>query len=159
MTNRLQVTRISVAALSLAAVAAITGCGMMKPSSSAAPMSNMVALSTQLRASSEVPPNASPATGTVDAVFNKDTNMLRWKVSYSGLTGPATAGHFHGPAAPGANAGVVLPWSSSMVSPMEGSATLTPVQMADLMAGRWYANVHTAANPGGEVRGQMMVRN
>lgn len=155
MTNRRQVTRISVAALSLAAVAAITGCGMMKPSSSAAPMSNMVALSTQLRASNQVPPNASPATGTVDAVFNKDTNMLRWKVSYSGLTGPATAGHFHGPAAPGANAGVVLPWSS----PMEGSATLTPVQMADLMAGRWYANVHTAANPGGEIRGQMMVRN
>jgi len=95
----------------------------------------------------------------VDAVFNKDTSMLRWKVSYSGLTGPATAGHFHGPAAVGTNAGVVLPWGSPITSPMEGSATLTPAQTADLMAGRWYANVHTAANPGGEVRGQMVVRN
>ena len=159
MTNRRQATRISLAALSLIAVAALAGCGMMKPSSTAASMSNMVALSTQLRASSQVPPNASPATGTVDAVFNKDTSMLRWKVSYSGLTGPATAGHFHGPAAVGTNAGVVLPWGSPITSPMEGSATLTPAQTADLMAGRWYANVHTAANPGGEVRGQMVVRN
>lgn len=159
MTSRRQAARISLAALSLAAVAAITGCGMMQPSSTAASMSNMVALSTQLRASNQVPPNASPGTGTVDAVFNKDTSMLRWKVSYSGLTGPATAGHFHGPAAAGANAGVVLPWGSAITSPMEGSATLTPAQTADLMAGRWYANVHTAANPGGEVRGQMLVRN
>ena len=159
MTSRRQAARISFAALSLAAVAAITGCGMMKPSSTAASSSNMVALSTQLRASNQVPPVASPGTGTVDAVFNKDTSMLRWKVSYSGLTGPATAGHFHGPAAVGANAGVVLPWGSAVTSPMEGSATLTPAQTADLMAGRWYANVHTAANPGGEVRGQMLVRN
>ena len=159
MTNRRQATRISLAALSLAAVAAITGCGMMMPSSTPAAMSNMVAMSTQLRGSNEVPSNTSPATGTVDAVFNKDTSMLRWKVSYSDLTGPATAGHFHGPAATGANAGVVLPWSGTIASPMEGSATLTPAQTADLMAGRWYANVHTAANPGGEIRGQMMVRN
>ena len=159
MTTRRQATRLSLAALSLVAVAAVTGCGMMQPSSTAASMSNRVALSTQLRASNQVPPNASPATGTVDAVFDKDTSMLRWKVSYTGLTGPATAGHFHGPAAAGANAGVVLPWGSPITSPLEGSATLTPAQTADLMAGRWYANVHTAANPGGEVRGQMLVRN
>ena len=39
---------------------------------------------------------------------------------------------------------------------MQGSATLTDGQMADLMAGKWYANVHTAANPAGEIRGQMV---
>ena len=92
-------------------------------------------------------------------MFNKDTNLLRWKVNYTGLTGPATAAHFHGPAATGANAGVALAWSGPISSPMEGSATLTAPQMADLMAGRWYANIHTAANPGGELRGQMTVRN
>ena len=119
----------------------------------------MVALSTQLRAANEVPPNASQATGTVDAVLNKDTNLLRWKVSYTGLSGPVTGAHFHGPAAVGANAGVVLPWPGPVTSPMEGSATLTPAQVAELVAGRWYANIHTAANPGGEIRGQMMVRN
>lgn len=137
------------------AAVAVTGCGMMsrQPESP-----NLVAFTTQLRGANEVPANASPGTGTVDAVFNKDTNLLRWKANFSGLTGPATAAHFHGPAAVGANAGVVLPWKGPITSPLEGSATLTAAQAADLMAGRWYANIHTAAHPGGEVRGQMTVR-
>ena len=66
----------------------------------------------------------------VDAVFNKDTNLLRWKVNYTGLSGPATAAHFHGPAAIGANAGVVLGWTAPITSPMDGSATLTSTQAA-----------------------------
>ena len=110
-----------------------------------------------LSAASEVPPNASTATGTLEASVNKDSNLLTWTVTYSGLTGPATGGHFHGPAMAGSNAGVVLPFSGSLASPIKGSATLTAAQMADLMAGRWYANLHTAANPGGEIRGQVMV--
>jgi len=157
MPTRRQAVRLSLATLSLVAAAAITGCGMMQRQSM--PASNMVALSTQLRAANEVTPNASQASGTVDAVFNKDTSLLRWKVSYTGLSGPATAAHFHGPASVGANAGVVLPWSGPITSPMEGSATLSAAQAAELVAGRWYANVHTAANPGGEIRGQMTVRN
>ena len=157
MSTRRQAVRLSLAALSLVAAAAITGCGMMQGHSM--PASNLVTLSTQLRAASEVPPNASQATGTVDAVFNKDTSQLRWKVSYTGLSGPATAAHFHGPASVGANAGVVLPWPGPIASPMDGSTTLTAAQAAELMAGRWYANIHTAANPGGEIRGQMTVRN
>lgn len=155
MRTRRQITRFSLAATAVVAVAAVTGCGMMSRS----PQSNMVAFTTQLRAANEVPAIISTATGSVDAVLNKDTNLFRWKVNYTGLSGPATAGHFHGPAAVGANAGVVVPWASPMTSPMEGSATLTAAQTADLMAGRWYANVHTAANPGGEIRGQMTVRN
>ena len=153
MTTRRHITRFGFAAIAVVAAVTVTGCGMMSPSS------NLVALTTQLRAGNQVPPNSSQASGSVDAVLNKDTNLLRWKVNYTGLTGPATAGHFHGPAAMGANAEVVLPWSGVMSTPSEGSATLTAAQAADLMAGRWYANVHTAANPGGEIRGQMMVRN
>ena len=83
--------------------------------------------------------------------------MLRWKLTYSGLSGPATGAHFHGPAMPGSNAGVVVPFTSA-TSPIEGQATLTPAQLADLMDGKWYANVHTASNPGGEIRGQVMVK-
>ena len=144
---------VAIIVVALAAITTISGCGMMSR------QTNLVAFSTQLRGANEVPPNASQGSGSVDAVLNKDTNLLRWKINYTGLTGPATGGHFHGPAAIGVNAGVVLPWSATMGSPMEGSATLTSAQAADLMAGRWYANVHTAAHPGGELRGQMTVRN
>ena len=156
MQTRRQIHRAYLAAMTLAAagaVVAISGCGSMMP------RSNQVALSTQLRAGNEVPPNASTASGSVDAAFNKDTNLLRWKVNYSGLSGPATAAHFHGPAGVGANAGVAVGWANPITSGMEGSATLTAAQAADLMAGKWYANIHTAANPGGEIRGQMTVRN
>lgn len=161
MIPRRQALRLSLATLTVSALAVLGGCGMMKPSATgaAAPSANLVALSTQLRGTNEVPPNASPAVGTVDAVFDKSTSLLRWKASYSGLSGPVTGAHFHGPAGPGANAGVVLPWQSPVASPTEGSAMLSPAQAAELLAGRWYANVHTAANPGGEIRGQMTVRN
>ncbi len=40
-------------------------------------------------------------------------------------------------------------------SPIGGSVRLTEAQQADLLAGRWYFNVHTQASPGGEIRGQL----
>ena len=149
--NRLSLASFAIAAASATVV--LSGCGSMMQSS------NMVALTTQLRGTNEVPPITASGTGSVDAAFNKDTMQLRWKVTYSGLTGAATAGHFHGPAPVGSNAGVALGWPNPVASGMDGSATLTAAQAADLLAGRWYANIHTAANPGGELRGQMTVRN
>ena len=103
---------------------------------------------------SEVPPTASSGTGSIEAVFDPATKKLTWKGSYTGLTGPETMAHFHGPAAAGVNAGVVVPVDAKS-SPFEGSATLTDEQAADLMAGKWYFNVHTAQNKAGEIRGQM----
>jgi hypothetical protein len=130
------------------ATIALAGCGMMGSSSTAS-------FSGTMNAASEVPPNMTRGSGMAEAWLNKDTHVLKYKIVYTGLSGPATAGHFHGPASAGANAGVVLPFANP-ASPIEGQATLTPAQEADLMAGRWYANVHTAANPGGEIRGQML---
>ena len=114
------------------------------------------AFEAKLSGTSEVPANASPGSGTLEASLDKQTSVLNWTVTYSGLTGPVKAGHFHGPAMVGANAGVALGFTGSVESPVKGSATLTDAQVADLMAGKWYVNLHTAANPGGEVRGQVM---
>ena len=103
---------------------------------------------------SETPPNASTGTAAID--WDAATKKLSWKITYSGLSGPATAAHFHGPAEPGKNAGVAVAIPNATTSPAEGSATLTDAQAADLLAGKYYVNVHTAANPGGEIRGQVM---
>ena len=114
-----------------------------------------VAFKADLKASEEVPPNESKATGTVTATYDTASKKLSWKGNYSGLTGPATMAHFHGPAEPGKNAGVAVPIAPS-ASPFENSANLTDAQAADLLAGRWYVNVHTGAHPGGEIRGQLV---
>jgi len=103
----------------------------------------------------EVPPNASAGKGTADLDYDPASKKLSWKLSYSGLSGPATAAHFHGPAEAGKNAGVAVAIPNATSSPVEGSATLTDAQAADLTAGKYYINIHTAANPGGEIRGQV----
>ena len=108
-----------------------------------------------LDGASEVPANTSAGKGTADIDYDAASKKLSWKVTYSGLSGPATAAHFHGPAAPGANAGVKVPIANAGSSPVEGSATLNDEQAADLVAGKYYVNVHTAANPGGEIRGMV----
>jgi hypothetical protein len=113
----------------------------------------VVNLKAAMNASSEVPPTSSSGSGTLTATYDTATKKLSWKGSYSGLSGPATAAHFH-LGDPGKNGGVVVPISPA-ASPFEGSATLTDAQAADLLAGKWYVNVHTEANKGGEIRGQV----
>ena len=113
-------------------------------------------LKATLDGKSEVPPNTSAAKGSADLEWDAATKKLSWKITYSGLSGPATAAHFHGPAAAGANAGVAVAIPNATSSPVEGSATLTDAQAADLAGGKYYINIHTAANPGGEIRGQVM---
>lgn len=120
-------------------------------------MSDTATVSAKLAGANEVPATTSAGTGMLEGTLDKKTNVLSWTVTYSGMSGPVKAGHFHGPAAAGANAGVALGFTNGVESPIKGSATLTPAQVADLVAGKWYVNLHTAANPGGEVRGQVMV--
>ena len=103
----------------------------------------------------QMPPNTTKGTGALQATYDPASKKLTYTVTYKDLSGPATAAHFHGPAAAGANAGVVVPAAASLTSPIKGEATLTDAQAADLAAGRWYFNVHTAANPPGEIRGQV----
>jgi hypothetical protein len=99
---------------------------------------------------------SSSGKGTATGSLDTNTKTLTWTVDYSGLSGPATAAHIHGPADPGANAGIVVPFSGNLASPIKGSATLTDAQIAQLEAGKWYVNIHTEANKPGEVRGQLV---
>jgi hypothetical protein len=99
---------------------------------------------------------ASSGKGMTTASLDTTTKTLTWTVDYSGLSGPATAAHIHGPADPGANAGIVVPFTGNLASPIKGSATLTDAQIAQLEAGKWYVNIHTEANKPGEIRGQLV---
>jgi hypothetical protein len=114
-------------------------------------------LKADLKASAEVPPKDSAGTGSLTATLNTDTNLLTYHIEFSGLTGPVAAAHFHGPAAEGANAKPQLPIKETPItSPVDGKATLTAEQAKELVDGKWYFNLHTAANPGGEIRGQVV---
>jgi CHRD domain len=119
-----------------------------------AAFAEMVKYKADLKASNEVPAVDSKGSGTLEATYDTATKKLTYTATYKDLTGPATAAHFHGPADAKTNAGVVVP-AKDAASPIKGEATLTDAQAADLAAGKLYFNVHTAANKGGEIRGQV----
>jgi CHRD domain-containing protein len=122
-------------------------------------MAATMSFKVNLNGAQQVPPVQTGATGTADLTYDPGTRMLTWNVTYSGLSGPATMAHVHGPAAQGKNGPPVI-WLSekgaAVGNPIKGEATLTPEQAQQMMAGDWYINVHTQANPGGEIRGQVM---
>ncbi|GEM_PF-1021967 len=109
----------------------------------------------------EVPANASTATGFGRVTLNNAENSITASFHFSSLGTGTTAGHIHGPAAPGANAPVIFD-----MAPTGGQTTgnvinrvfaVTPAQVADLKAGLWYFNIHTTGFGGGEIRGQLTI--
>lgn len=105
-----------------------------------------------INGASEVPANASAATGSATGTFNTTTKILTVTVTYTGVT--ATNGHIH-KAAAGVSGGVIFPFSP-FTSPINFSGTLDATQEADLMANLYYVNIHSAAFPAGEIRGQLI---
>jgi hypothetical protein len=93
-------------------------------------------------------------TGSASITFDDETNLLSWNISWSGLSAPVTAAHFHGPALPDENAGVTVGFDHT-INPNVGSATLDAVQAAELLNELWYINVHSSNFPAGEIRGQV----
>jgi len=133
----------SLAVLTLGAFAAI------------APAALAEAIKVKLKGSNQVPPVDTKASGNATLTYDTASKRLSWKITYSGLSGTAIAAHFHGPAQLNQTAKVALPIPNISAN-TQGFATLTDAQAADLLAGRYYINVHTAANKGGEIRGQVM---
>jgi hypothetical protein len=109
----------------------------------------------------EPPPNTndSKAFGVAFVTFNADAGELCFSISYEefDLTSEETNAHFHAPAPPGVNAPVLIQLPTPG-SPKNGCVTpqLTEEQRRDLFRGLWYINIHTANNPGGEIRGQVL---
>jgi hypothetical protein len=116
----------------------------------------MMRMKTALSGTNEVPPNDSKASGSVEVTYDTASKKLSWNGTYENLSGPATAAHFHA-GEKGKNGGVVVPifMGADAKSPFSGSATLTDEQARDLMDGKWYVNIHTAAHKAGELRGQV----
>jgi len=116
-----------------------------------APNPNVTFLAT-LNGASEVPANGSTATGTATLTFNTTTKIFTLTVNHN-IASP-TGAHIH-KGAVGVNGGVEFPLTTA--SPITyTSAALTAAQEADLNANLYYVNIHTAAFPGGEIRGQLM---
>ena len=118
-------------------------------------MAETVTFHATMNGNSEVPPNTTKGTGMATVTLDTATHKITYDITYSGLTGPATMAHIHGPAMAGKNAPVVYPFKDP-ASPIKGEGTLTAAQQADMMAGEYYVNVHTAEHKGGEIRGQLM---
>jgi CHRD domain len=128
------------------------------PSTVTAPATTDAAgLTARLSGASEVPPTPSTAKGDLQATLDKHSRVLTWTLALSGLSGPPTGAHFHGPAAPGENADPAAPITVTGQPTDNGVITLTAAQMDALLAERWYINVKTAAHPDGEIRGQVIV--
>ncbi|HSV83444.1 MAG TPA: CHRD domain-containing protein [Ramlibacter sp.] len=110
-----------------------------------------------LQGAQEVPPVPGAGSGRAELQLEPHGYLLRWRVTYAALSGPVTAAHLHGPSGPGQNAPPVIPFDPGP-SPISGQARLTPEQATQLQSGQWYVNLHTAAHPQGEVRGQVRHR-
>ena len=108
----------------------------------------------------ETPAVPSTSIGLLNVSYNKVTKVLSYDFTWSGLSGPVTAGHIHGLAPTGYAAGVVQGFSglsATTSGTYSGSLVVdgTRVKEEDLLNGLYYVNIHTALYPGGEIRGQI----
>lgn len=95
-------------------------------------------------------------TGKVDATLDTDTHQLKYTIDYSGLSGPVTVAHFHGPAKADAEAGVMAKIPGPYTSGMSNTITIDSATQAAMLHGMTYVNLHTDAHPKGEARAQLM---
>jgi CHRD domain len=133
----------------------------MNDNSTAATSNVMIKTTLPMKPDQEVPANNSSASGTADVTYNKNTKMLTYTLNWSGLTGNATMAHIHGTAPRGTNAGVKHDLTNVLKKETSGSFTdsvkidASDIKEDSLLSGFYYFNIHTPANPGGEIRGQI----
>ena len=75
-----------------------------------------------------MPPVNSAGNGQAELQWNRNSNVLSWKVTFTGLSGEVTGAHIHGPASPGENAGVVIPFMTGLSGTITGQTNLTNIK-------------------------------
>jgi len=126
-------------------------------------------VTTTLSGANEKPANDLTATGAVDGTLDQETNILKLNITYSDSAATdstssdstaafmPTAWHIHKGAADTTGA-VVIDLGTTFTSPFAFTDTLTADQVADLKAGLYYVNIHTAEYPNGAIRGQLSAK-
>ena len=113
-----------------------------------------------LTGAQEVPPVNTTATGNVVADYNRLTKTLTYSITFSGLTDSATAAHIHGIGEPGIIAGIMQTFNNfprRKAGSYSGSLLIDGVKFteSDLLANRYYINIHSKTFGTGEIRGQL----
>ena len=103
--------------------------------------------------SQEVPPVTNAFSGTAVFIYDVNAGTVSWHITHDVTN--ATSAHIHGPAAPGAGAGVLVNLGSA-TSPMSGTAPISATDAASLLGGMTYLNIHSPTFPGGAIRGQIL---
>jgi hypothetical protein len=103
----------------------------------------------------ENPPTNGNGHGWSIVRLDTTTGQVNIFIYYESLTGAPTAAHLH-QAPVGVNGGVIVPCSPSGTNSFSGTGTLSAAQITAFIGNGTYVNVHTAANPGGEIRGQVV---
>lgn len=139
--------------VSLSAAAIVFGLVAFTPQPASAATVHLLANINRAQAASTCP-GAGPGTGFATITYDTVSNMMSWNITFSGTSSAPSVAHFHGPAAPGVDAGIQVT-IGDLISPSVGSSTITETQEAQLLGGMWYINYHTAMCGGGEIRGQV----
>ena len=145
-------------------IVAAAGCSDDDEITDPIPVLPELKVSTTLSGANEVPANPSTATGSVDGLLDQESRILSLNIMYSDSassdststdsTFTPTAWHIHkGPA--DSTGAVVINFGTTFTSPFAFKDTLTEAQVADLKAGLYYVNIHSAKYPNGEIRGQL----
>lgn len=112
-----------------------------------------ICLTAELTGAQEVPANGSPGKGTACVIVDTAANTLTFQITVAGLVAPETGAHIHGYVPTGVNGPVLfaLPPGATKT----GIWFYPPADEANILAGLSYVNIHSAAFPGGELRGQL----
>jgi hypothetical protein len=140
--------------LAAAAAAAL----VLSAVSSARPAAAHWRITATLNAGQEIPKQVvknQAAHGTFTGALTGTT--LKWKLTFAKLTGPAMAAHIH-VGAMGKSGNVAVALCGPCKSGMTGTATVSAALLKKIQKHLTYVNVHTAKNPNGEIRGQLVAK-